>query len=70
MTEYPFNVSLNASASHYGLELHTQLVGKFATLGQEFERHFLNRGLIYFAIYKYVIHSALSNSVAVQQFFY
>ena len=50
------HLSRNAAAGGDGFELHAQFVGQFASLGEKLERYFLNRELIYFAIYKYVVH--------------
>ena len=70
-----FHLSRDARARSDGFELHAELVGQLAAFGEEFERNFLDRIFVNFAIYEYVVHSlnsvcALPDGVAVQQFFY
>ena len=60
-----FHLSLDVGAYHHSMELHAQLIGKLATLGQQFLRNFLYLSTFYFAIYKNVVHIPLSNDFLV-----
>ena len=51
-----FYLVLNTSSYGYGMEFDTQLVGQFATLGQQFLAHLAHLGALNLDIYKDVVH--------------
>ena len=54
-----FNLALDAGADDNSVELHTELIGKLATLGKKLLRYLLYRSTFYLNIYKYVLHISI-----------
>ena len=61
-----FDVPRDAGPGGHGLELHAQLVGQFAALGQQFLAYLGHRSAFKLAIYKYVVHESLSDCMVSQ----
>ena len=61
-------LALDACAGNNGVELHAELVGELASLGEQLLRYFGHDRALYLAIYEYVVHIFLSNNLFVQQF--
>ena len=58
-----FDLALYTCSGNNSLQINTELIGQLAAFGKQFLRDLSNGGLLYFAIYKNVVHISFDDGM-------